>query len=59
MYLSEHKNAIYNIIPLKHYKITSVNPSLNGKFYWTGVRKKLKMSDVPMPKIEEVKGWVG
>jgi lysyl-tRNA synthetase, class II len=23
-----------------------------------GVRKKLKMSDVPMPKIEEVKGWM-
>ena len=24
-----------------------------------GVRKKLKMNDVPMPKIEDVKSWVG
>lgn len=24
-----------------------------------GVRKKLKMGDVPMPKIDDVKGWVG
>jgi lysyl-tRNA synthetase class 2 len=24
-----------------------------------GVRKKLKMGDVPMPKIEDVRDWVG